>query len=45
VSLKTPSKNPVGKKEWRKEYKSAAACIAFVASLKPLYEKFHKNSV
>ena len=32
------------KKEWRKEYIVAASCIALVASLKTLHEKFQKNS-
>ena len=37
--LKTPSKNPVGKKGRRKEYISYIAYAAPVASLKTLHEK------
>ena len=46
VSLKTPSKNPVGEKDRRKEYIVHASYIALVASLKTLCEKHSsKNSL
>ena len=46
VSLKTPSKNPVGEKDRRKEYIVHASYIALVASLKTLREKYSsKNSL
>ena len=37
--LKTPSKNPVGKKGRRKEYITSFTYVAPVASLKTLHEK------
>jgi len=39
ASLKTPPKNPVGKKGRRKEYITSFTYIAPVASLKTLHEK------
>jgi hypothetical protein len=39
ASLKTPPKNPVGKKGRRKEYITRIAYVAPVASLKTLHEK------
>jgi hypothetical protein len=39
ASLKTPAKNPVGKKGRRKEYITRIAYVAPVASLKTLHEK------
>ena len=39
ASLKTPPKNPVGKKGRRKEYITCPAYVAPVASLKTLHEK------
>jgi len=41
---KTPPKNLVGKKEWRKEYIVTTSCIALVDSLKTLREKLQENS-
>jgi hypothetical protein len=39
ASLKTPPKNPMGKKGRRKEYITCIAYVAPVASLKTLHEK------
>jgi len=39
ASLKTPPKNPVGKKDRRKEYITSFTYVAPVASLKTLHEK------
>jgi hypothetical protein len=39
ASLKTPPKNPVGKKGRRKEYITCTTYVAPVSSLKTLHEK------
>jgi len=39
ASLKTPPKNPVGKKDRRKEYITSFTYVAPVASLKTLHKK------